>query len=54
MNEFPSYLRTIRTLDTYLDRLRDGRNWTIEGRLSLVEYYKIDGNMCRGSSRSEE
>ena len=31
MNEFPSYLQTIRSLDFYLDELQDGREWSIEG-----------------------
>ncbi|KAL8669472.1 MAG: hypothetical protein Q9168_005934, partial [Polycauliona sp. 1 TL-2023] len=33
MHEFPQYLKTIRSLDLYLDELQDGRTWSIEGAL---------------------
>lgn len=36
MNEFPSYLKTIRRLDGYLDRLNDGRKWTVEGEFNRI------------------
>ncbi|PQE21953.1 polyketide synthase protein [Rutstroemia sp. NJR-2017a WRK4] len=30
MDEFPTYLNTIRALDGYLDKFKDGKTWTIE------------------------
>lgn len=41
MNELPTYLMTIRTLDRYLDKLNDGRNWTIEGEFPLIEDFDV-------------
>lgn len=51
MNEFPSYLKNIRTLDKYLDKLGDGRDWTIEGNLKLrFQDRPIGANKSRCSS----
>lgn len=37
MKEFPTYLKTIRALDAYLDKFKDGRTWTIEGNDNILQ-----------------
>lgn len=39
IHEFPIYLDTIRKLDGYLDKLHDGRTWTIESEISTLTTY---------------
>jgi len=41
---YPSFLRTIRELDSCLAKLPDAPNWTIEGRYSGM--YSPDGGKC--------
>lgn len=35
MSTFPSFLRSIRSLDAVLKKLPDGPNWTVEGKSSF-------------------